>query len=202
MGRECDLNTSNITVKSRSEVTPQMESLLKYHFESHCKGKFDPAEGVAPAYVKEMLTQYQYIVIITSKNHMGTRSKAVEKLCGFLFLKKKGKHAYIDIVCSSDKTGWRLLDFTENWVRENWKTDVVYLNALGAVKCMYAFRGYREVSPSQGCKMTATSQPAGSESKGFRMSKCVQNGKNMSTKKLLPRGCNAKQNRQLYKEYM
>lgn len=201
MGRDCDLATSKIEIMDKSEVTPQLTSLLKYHFESHCQGKHEPRNGVAPAYVKYMLSKFQYLVVITSKNHMGTRSKSVEKLCGFLFLQKKGKHAYIDIVCSSDKTGWKLLDFTENWVHDNWNTDVVYLNALGPVKCMYAFRGYREVSPAQGCKLTATRQPAGSETKGYRMSKCVKNGKRMSTKKLLPPECDPKQNRQLYKEF-
>lgn len=198
MGRDCDRLTTKIEIKAKSEVTPEILSLLKHHFEGHCKGKMNANQGVAPAYVKYMLSKYHYVVLITSKNHMGTRSKSIEKLCGFLFLQKKAKHAYIDIVCSSDKVGWRLLDFTENWVQSEWGIDVVYLNALSPVQCMYAFRGYREVPPSQACKLDATRQPAGTETGGFRMSKCVKEGKNMSTKKLLPIGCDPKHNRRIF----
>ena len=138
--RACDLSTSKIEIFAKSEVDPSMLSLLKYQFDSHCKGKSNPNEGVSTGYVKHTLSKFDYVIIATSKNHMGTRSKSVEKLCGFLFL-KKAKHAYIDIVCSADKIGWRLLDFAEEWVRDNWKIDAIYLNALRPVRCMYAFRG-------------------------------------------------------------
>ena len=198
--RNCDLSTSKIEIFAKSEVTPAMMALLKYQFESHCKGKLSVNEGVSPAYVKQTLSKYEYVIMATSKNHMGTRSKSVEKLCGFLFLQKKSKHAYIDIVCSSDRIGWKLLDFAEEWVHENWKADAIFLNALRPVRCMYAFRGYREVPPSKACKLKVVRQPAGNESSGFRMSKCVKNGKRMSTRKLYPLECNPDHNRQLYAE--
>lgn len=199
MSRECDSLTSKIELFEKEKVTPKMKSLLKYHFENHCKGK-NPSDGVGSGYVKELLSNFEYVVIATAKNHMGTRSKSVEKLCGFLFLRKvKDKYAYIDLVCSSDKIGWKLLDFAEDWVHAVWKLDVMHLSALSSVKCMYAFRGYREVPPSQGCKLKVKPSTVGNERDGYRMSKCVTRGKQLTTNKSYPKGCDSRKNRQIYK---
>ena len=194
MSRACDKSaTLNIEMSERSAATT---ALLKVHFDRHCEGK--NGTGVNPGYVKKLFKSYEYAVIATTGNHMGTRSKKVKNLCGFLFIRKRRKGAYIDLVCSSEKIGWMLLDFAEDFVHNEWKIDGVYLHALDSVRCMYASRGYREVDVETSCKRTVTSEPKRLSSTGTRMSKCVAKGKKISTDKLHPPECDSKKNRQFY----
>ena len=197
MSPTCDKSTLNIDISERSDKTT---ALLKWNFDRHCNGKNN--DGVNPGYVKKLFKTYTHVVIATAKNHMGTRSKSVKNLCGFLFLQKKQRagrtNAYIDLVCSSDKIGWQLLDFAEDYVHKEWKVDGVYLHALDSVRCMYASRGYREVGVLSSCKKTVASEPKRISSTGTRMSKCVALGKKISTDKLYPPECDPKKNRQFY----
>lgn len=184
----------NIEILKRGEM---VTSMLKKHTKTHCTGAINANNGVDDKYVENLLKKYDYAVI----------AKSSENICGFLFLTTKKKKngplfAYIDLVCSAHRIGWMLLDFVEEWVRVNLNVDVVYLHAIDSNKiiCMYANRGYREVNPGIGCKMEVKRKPTSEREKrlGIRMSKCVKEGKKITTKKLYPSVCDPEQNRQLY----
>jgi len=192
--RRCDTSKLNIKWFKRNEA---VTSMLKVHTITHCTGATNTNNGVDEKYVGKLLKTYEYVFIAESG----------ENVCGFLFLStvKKGNgpmYAYIDLVCSSDGIGWKLLDFAENWVHTDLKLDVIYLHAIDSKKiiCMYACRGYREVRPGIGCKTKVTRVPTAEREKrlGIRMSKCVKNGKEITTKKLYPSVCDPAQNRNRY----
>jgi hypothetical protein len=192
--RRCDTSKLNIKWFKRDEA---VTSMLKVHTTTHCTGATNTNNGVDEKYVGKLLKTYEHVFIAESG----------ENVCGFLFLStvKKGNdpmYAYIDLVCSSDGIGWKLLDFAENWVHTDLKLDVIYLHAIDSKKiiCMYASRGYREVQPGMGCKTNVTRVPTAEREKrlGIRMSKCVKNGKEITTKKLYPSVCDPAQNRNRY----
>jgi hypothetical protein len=169
---------------------------LKVQIKPHCAGANNANNGVDETYVLNLLEKYEYAVIAMSDEHM----------CGFLFLKTKKRNgqmfAYIDLVCSSDGIGWKLLDFAEDYVHTHKLADVVYLHAINSKKiiCMYAERGYREVAPAFGCQTTVPRMPTKNRHKhlGIQMSKCVKKGKEITTEKLYPSVCDPKQNLNRY----
>jgi hypothetical protein len=184
----------------KREVSTALFNAFEQQYRRHCAGA-QSDHGVRAGYVRAQYKRSDYIFVAIDdtnryyRNGAQTRSGALPKVCGFLFLQHNAYHAhvtkcaYIDIVCSADRTGRLLLDAAEDFTKKELGLDCVQLSALDHVVCYYAKRGYRKTDGKHTCDDDAKIVHKGTAENGYRMTKCVRNGKGVSTKILFPKSC-------------
>lgn len=184
----------------KREVSTALFNAFEQQYRRHCRGATN-GHGVRAGYVRDQFKRADFIFVAIDENEQfyrngaQTRSGALPKVCGFLFLQHNAYHkhvtkcAYIDIVCSADKTGRLLLDAAEDFVIHELGLDCVQLSALGHVLCYYAKRGYRKTDSRDACADNPKLIHKGTAVNGYRMTKCVRNGKGVSTKLVMPKTC-------------
>ena len=184
----------------KREVSTALFNAFEQQYRRHCAG-VQPTHGVRAGYVRAQYKRADYIFVAIDedaryyRDGTQTRSGSLPKVCGFLFIQHNAYHqhvtkcAYIDIVCSADRTGRLLLDAAEDFIKYEMGLDCVQLSALGHVLCYYAKRGYRKTDAKSACVEDAKTIHKGTASNGYRMTKCVRGGKAASTKLVFPKSC-------------
>jgi hypothetical protein len=178
----------------KREVSTALFNAFEQQYRRHCAG-VQPTHGVRAGYVRAQYKRADHIFVAIDEDARfyregtQTRSGSLPKVCGFLFLQLNAQCAYIDIVCSADKTGRLLLDAAEDFTKYEMGLDCVQLSALGHVLCYYAKRGYRKTDAKSACADDAKMIHKGTAIDGYRMTKCVRNGKTTSTKLAFPKSC-------------
>ena len=155
----CDINRYDVR-----SVKPRMLQMIIAQFAHHCQGR------VQYAYGKDAVKRAHYVFLAEDTKLLRSGETRV-KLCGFLLLQFRGNEAYIDVVCSKDGTGGKLIKAAEMFAHKSGKP-VMKLSALPNVINYYNQKhGYRHTNSP--CVENPRIRQRGNAIDGYRMTKCL-----------------------------
>jgi len=152
--------------KAAGQITPEVLGWVQSNLADQCGG--DVVGSWARA---ESIPRADYI-IVALRPTVGLRSGgSAYAVCGFGILKDTSRvEMYLDVLCSSQRYGGRILAFAEELARSMGKARM-RLSSLEKPLGFYVKNQYKEVDDA--CNPMSRVYRTGNRIDGFRMTKCI-----------------------------
>lgn len=152
--------------KAQGQITPEVIGWVQANLADQCGG------DVVGSWARAESIPFADYFIVALRPTVGLRSGASgHAVCGFGILKDSSREEmYLDVLCSSQRYGGRILAFAEQLARGKGKQRM-RLSSLEKPLGFYAKNHYREVDDA--CNPASKEYRKGNRIDGFRMTKCI-----------------------------